>query len=136
MSEVAYKFKIKEIAESEIYSVLGVNKPLIKTKTGFKALKIRIMGFLTRKKYSEGKAYLRVEDGSGASITIETSVENQEYKEGGLLDIIGYIKSGGQIKMVDPELVIKVQDPNWLITRKLEILKRIQKMLKSRKVSK
>ncbi len=126
--------KIKEICEAKLSYVSGVKNPVLTTSTGFKALKVRVMGVVTNIAYNSRieTEVVRIEDGSGFSINLAYVPSIHEIGFGDLVDVIGLIKVIGNERFLLPELVIKVSDPNWFITRKLEIIHRLKKRAKKK----
>ena len=98
------------------------------TPWGKHVFRARILGTVVEKfvREDQGYAVLRLDDGT-ETITIrawkEGARELISFNPGDLIDVIGRVREfEGEVYLV-PELVLRVEDPNWELVRELEILR-------------
>jgi hypothetical protein len=93
---------------------------------------VKIFGTILGKNIyrTEGKVeygVLLVGDGSGSTIRIKTwgkSASNLDaFEQGELVDILGKVKHGKNEIFLAPEIIRRLDDPNWRIVRELEIIR-------------
>ncbi len=83
--------------------------------------------------HEEGDQNIRMEfeldDGSGvirAVIWNADPEEYQEFKEGHIVDIVGLIQYWSGFNYIRPEIIKKINDPNFVLLRDAEIIKKIK----------
>lgn len=127
MRLTAYKLKIEDLIEGR-YVRPGVGEPdYLLTPWGQRISRARVLGTVVEKFVREDQGYcsLCIDDGSG-TITLrawrERVPELSSFSLGDLVDAIGRAREyGGEIYLV-PEIIMRVEDPNWELLRELEIL--------------
>jgi len=88
---------------------------------------VRILATIVRKFINEDKSYgfLVLDDGT-ETIRAKAWREDVEliekYNEGDIVDVFGRIREFGEEIYIVPEIIIRVDDPNWEILRELEII--------------
>jgi RPA family protein len=92
---------------------------------------VKIFGTIVNKRIykSEGKVeygVLSLDDGSGSIIQIKAwgniTATVDRFEQGELVDVVGKLKQGKNEIYVVPEIIRKIDDPNWEIVRELEII--------------
>jgi hypothetical protein len=92
---------------------------------------VKIFGTIVNKRIyrSEGKVeygVLSLDDGSGSIIQIKAwgniIATVDRFEQGELVDVVGKLKKGNNEIYVVPEIIRKIDDPNWEIVRELEII--------------
>ena len=123
----AYKADIKSINNGMYVKQDGFTPNYVLSKTGVKLSRVRILATIVDKFVSENGQYssITIDDGTDTirakafkSLTIFEDVE-----KGNIIDIIGKIRLYNDEIYLVPEIVYKVEDPNMLLLRKLEIMK-------------
>ncbi|MDD5417919.1 MAG: OB-fold nucleic acid binding domain-containing protein [Candidatus Nanoarchaeia archaeon] len=122
---VAKKLDIKRIINSKVeqddknrFIMLGDEK----------ASRVRLMGTVVQKFVSQDNTYsfIVIDDGT-ETIRIrafeEQTKDIAKIKEGDIIETIGRIRDYNDETYIIPDFVKKVENPNYLITRKLELLK-------------
>lgn len=123
--EPARKLHISEILGGSIESLNDSGRFVLITKHGLKTSRVRVMGTVVDSFKSEISDYTNftLDDGTG-TIRVKTwksksAINN--IKVGDIIDVIGLVRfHRGEVYLV-PELVIKVEDPNWELVRELEL---------------
>lgn len=102
---------------------------------------VKIFGTILSKKIyrTEGKVeygVLLLDDGSGSAIQIKawgkgTAVFSQ-FELGDLIDVVGKVKHGKNEDFLVPDIIKRLDDPNWGIVRELEIIEDYLKRGKAR----
>ena len=126
---IAYKVWINDILNSKIYKEEDGDFSIsyIKVKD-IRISKINIMANIVEKFLSEDKnfASITLDDGSGA-IRVKTWKEDtmkvENFNVGDIVNIIGRPRTYNEESFIVPELIRKVDDPNFEVLRKLELLK-------------
>ncbi|MEM2047988.1 MAG: OB-fold nucleic acid binding domain-containing protein [Candidatus Jordarchaeales archaeon] len=123
--EPAYKLRISEVIEGSIERSDEQGKFILITKSGIRASRVRVMGTIVDVFRSELSDYMNftLDDGTG---TIRVKVwggktSTSDIKIGGVVDVVGLIRSYRDEVYLVPELVIRVEDPNWELVRELEL---------------
>lgn len=120
---VAYKMAIMDIVESDYkdgaiqFGNLQINR-------------VRVMGTVVSKFISDDKNYgFFVLDDGTETIRVR-AFDNinliEKVKVGDVADVVGRIRKYEDEIYVLPEIVVKIEDPNWIFLRKLELIR--QKM--------
>ena len=124
----AYKVKVEDLVKGQfVRPAEGTEPSHLVTPWGQQIFRARIMGTIVDKYISEDQSYaaLRIDDGT-ETVRLKTWRQDTQrvadINVGDLVDVVGRVREyGGEIYLV-PDLVIKVDDPNWEIVRELEIL--------------
>lgn len=105
----------------------GTQPSYLLTPWGEQVTRVRVMGTVVDKfiREDQGYATLRIDDGS-ETISLrawqETAKELDKFNLGEIIDVVGRVREfNGEIYLV-PELLIRVEDPNWELVRELEII--------------
>lgn len=124
----AKKVKIADIAAGEWVQQDGMEPSYVIAKTGERVSRARILATIVSKFMSE--------DGNFGSVTIDDGSDTMRAKcfkdmaplhkaeSGQLVDMIGKVREYNGEIYVMPEVVKQVSDPNLLLMRRLEIMKR------------
>ncbi|MEM1657720.1 MAG: OB-fold nucleic acid binding domain-containing protein [Candidatus Jordarchaeales archaeon] len=123
--EPARKLRISEVIGGSVENP-EPGKFVLTTKSGIKTGKVRVMGTVVDVFRSEIGNYVSftLDDGTG---TIRVKVWRgkdvaSNINIGDIVDVAGLVRVyKGEVYLV-PELIIKVEDPNWELVRELEIL--------------
>ncbi len=92
---------------------------------------VKIFGTVVSKRIyrSEGKVeygVLSVDDGSGSIIQIKAwgnvTATVDRFEQGELVDVVGKLKQGKNEVYIVPEIIRRLDDPNWEIVRELEVI--------------
>ncbi len=134
ISEPGHKVRIRELDEGN-FEEIAVNQVRYFRLPWGSVSKVRIMGIVIDSWENNDRTFARLEihDGTG-SIQIKAWEEdisritdpdtNKPYEVGSIVDIIGRIRSWRDTIYLYPILVNKVKDPNLILLRELEILRR------------
>ena len=105
------------------------------TPWGERVTRVRVMGTVVDKFVRDDQNYanLRIDDGT-ETVSVrawqDAVKELDLYKVGDTVDVIGRVREySGEIYLT-PELIIRVDDPNWELVRELEILTEKRRALK------
>jgi len=105
----------------------GTQPSYLLTPWGEQVTRVRVMGTVVEKFIREDQNYatLRIDDGS-ETISLrawqEGVKELDKFNVGDIIDVIGRVREfNGEIYLT-PELLIRVDDPNWELVRELEII--------------
>ena len=102
--------------------------------SGKSVASVRVMGVVVDTYVSDDMGHVRlvIEDGTG-SISVRAWDQDVEllidpasglpYSRGTVLDVIGRVREWRAEKYLVPQLVVKVEDPNWILVRALEIMR-------------
>ena len=102
--------------------------------------RVRILGIVTYSMISDDRRYgkIIVEDGT-STISLRVWEEDVDliidpdtgdpYDVGTILDIIAKVRAYRGEKYLYPSLIVKLEDPNWLIVNNLELMRRRLKLL-------
>ncbi|MDI6642560.1 MAG: OB-fold nucleic acid binding domain-containing protein [Candidatus Hodarchaeaceae archaeon] len=128
MRSTAYKLKIEDLVRGEyIRSPEGTEPSYLLTPWGQHVTRARVMGTVIDKfiREDQGYAALRIDDGS-ETISLrawrEGVPELDRFSVGDLVDVVGRVREfEGEIYLV-PELLLRVEDPNWELVRELDII--------------
>lgn len=105
---------------------------------------VKIFGTILSKKIyrTEGKVEygaLLVDDGSGSVIEVKawgnSTATLDRFEQGGLIDVIGKVKHGKDEIFIVPEIIKRLDDPNWGTVRELEIIEDYLRRSKARILS-
>jgi len=124
----AKKVRIADIAGGEWVQQDGMEPSFVVAKTGEKVSRARVLATIVSKFLSE--------DGNFGSVTIDDGTDTirakcfkdmaplEKAEIGQLVDLIGKVREYNGEIYVMPEVIRHVSDPNLLLLRKLEIMKR------------
>ena len=131
----AKKVRIVDLVNGEWVQQDGMEPSYVIAKTGERVSRARILATIVSKFLSD--------DGNFGSLTIDDETDTMRAKcfkdmsildgveTGQLVDIIGKVREyNGEIYLM-PEVIRQVEDPNFLLLRKLEIMKCIKDIEKS-----
>ncbi|RDD52955.1 MAG: hypothetical protein BA066_06945 [Candidatus Korarchaeota archaeon NZ13-K] len=131
----AQKVRIAELLSGEFEEVSVEGTRYFRLPWG-SVIKVRIMGLVVESSLKEDGSFatLDVHDGT-ASIQVKAWDEDvsllmdpdtgSPYERGSIVDVIGRVRSWKDSIYLSPTLVIKVRDPNAILLRELEILRRM-----------
>lgn len=127
MRPAAYKLKIEDLVRGQyVHSLEGAEPSHVLTPWGQRVTRARVMGTVVDKFVREDQSYatLRLDDGS-ETISIrawrEGVPELDLFDIGSVIDVMGKVREfDGEVYLV-PELILRVEDPNWELVRELEI---------------
>ena len=128
MLSTACKLKIEDLVRGQyIRSPEGAEPSYLLTPWGEHVSRARILGTVIEKfvREDQGYAVLHLDDGT-ETISIRAWKEGVSelvgFNLGDLIDVIGRVREfEGEVYLV-PELLLRVEDPNWELVRELEIL--------------
>ena len=128
MRSTASKVKLEDLVRGKFVRPAEGEISYLLTPWGEQITRARVMGTVVDKFLSEDQNYcaLRIDDGS-ETLRLkgwkEQARQLAEFKIGDLVDAVGRVREyGGEIYLV-PDVITKVEDPNWELVRELEILK-------------
>ncbi len=119
----AYKLWISQILSGGYISTEDKNYLYL---NGLQIFRVNIIGNITFLNSSEGYASALLDDGSGV-IRLKTWQQGTQLLSslnlGDLVIVIGRVKEYNGERYIAPDMVKKLDDPNWLLVRKLELLR-------------
>ena len=130
----AAKVWIREILEGRFEDVSVGTVRYFRLPTGGSVVSVRVMGVVVDSYMSSDAGHARVvlEDGTG-SISVRAWDQDVEmlvdpetgspYPRGTVLDVVGRVREWRGERYVVPQLTVRVEDPNWILVRTLEILR-------------
>ncbi len=128
----AVKIRIKDIVDGEFVRSTERWEPnYVVTSFNDRVSRVRILGSVVSKFVSDDKNYSTVtlDDGSD-TITVRTFEEERELLEGidlgDMVDVVGKVKDYQEERYITPESMWKLDDPNWELVRKLELLSTVK----------
>lgn len=128
----ARKVLIEDLQQGEYREATEEEPAHIITLWGEKASRVRILGTVVDKTLEERFCFLYLDDGTGV-ISLrawgEDTRELEKYEVGSLLDVIGRVKEFSGEIYLQPELVMRVEDPNLETLRLLELVRARKKLL-------
>lgn len=111
----------------------------IETSFGLQASRVRILGTVVRKWMPSANNETATERVPQASIIIDDCTETirikawaddikifEEVEVGDLVDLIGHVREYEKEIYLTPEIIKKIEDPNWELVRELEIIEFIK----------
>ncbi len=132
--QTAKKVRIWDIMNGEFVRKEGFEPSFVKTPLGEEVSRARILGTIVSK--------FTAEDGNYASLTVDDGTDTirlkvfktvkplDSFEIGDVVDVVGKIREyEGEIYII-PEFVRKVQDPNFELLRRLEIVYKVMGMKK------
>lgn len=134
MRSTAYKVRIEDLVNGE-YVSSGEGEPnYLVTPWNQQVLRVNLIATVIDKFIREDASYatLHIDDGTAtirAKAWEEGAERMNEFNVGDLVKVIGKVREyEGEIHLV-PEVIRKVEDPNWELVRELEILSTRKKLL-------
>jgi RPA family protein len=128
MRSVAYKVKIEDLVNGKYVRSSEAEPSYLLTPWGQRILRARTIATIIDKFVSEDQNYatLRIDDGS-ETIRLKAWREDvrtlADFKVGDLVDVIGRVREYEGEVYLAPEVIVRVEDPNWELVRELEILR-------------
>ncbi len=136
--QTAKMVTVRELVSGEWVKNEGMNPSFAVTGTGERVARARILGTIVSKFVSD--------DGNFGSITLDDGTDTirakmfkelkpiEDAKIGELIDFIGKVREyNGEIYVI-PESMKKVEDPNLITLRKLELLRKRKEMEKAKEL--
>ena len=130
----AAKVRIADILGGRFEEVSVGPVRYFRLPSGKSVAAVRVMGVVVDAYVSDDMGHVRlvIEDGTG-SISVRAWDQDVEllmdptsgmpYSRGTVLDVIGRVREWRAEKYLVPQLVVKVENPNWILVRALEILR-------------
>jgi len=120
----AVKIAIKDLINGE-FAGEG-NKALLKTKSGDEVSKVRVLGTVVEKFIAPDSKFgtLTIDDATETILLKffkEDVLKFQKFEVGDVLDALGFVRLYEGEIYVSPEIIQKIDDPNWELLRKLEL---------------
>jgi RPA family protein len=124
--QVAKKVQIKTINLGDFVKQEGFNPSYVDIE-GFRISRVRVLATVIDKFVSE--------DGNYATLTLDDTTDTirckvfrdleiiENIEKGDLIDVIGKIKEYNEERYIQPEIIVKIDDSNFEVLRKLEIEK-------------
>ncbi len=123
----AKKAEIYEIVTGKFFQRPGFEGNYILTNLGRKLSRIRIMALVVDKFISEdGKYGVLTLDDSSETIRCKLFADIEMFEPiivGNMVDVIGKVREYNGEKYILPELIKKIENPNWETLRMLELAK-------------
>ena len=123
---VAHKVWIKDLTEGKWEKEPERESPYLKTKDGRKIVRCRILGTIITKFLSEdgNYAFFAVDDGSDVirlKMFRDEVKKFENFNKGDVVDVIGRVREYEGETYISPEIIVKVQNPNYEFLRKIEL---------------
>jgi hypothetical protein len=125
---VAYKVAVEDITKGKYSRSDARWEPAhVLTPLGERVSRVRVMGVVVSRFVNEDRKYasITLDDGSdtiGAKAFREDVELLMDVKPGEIVDVVGKVKEYGGEKYINVESVWHVDDPNWELVRRLELL--------------
>jgi len=124
----AVKIRINEIHDGEFIRSQEQYEPnYLVTPSNEKIGRVRILGSVVSKFENDDKNYsnITIDDGND-TITVRAFKDDGELLEdidlGDIIDVMGKVKEYQEERYISPESIWKLDNPNWELVRKLELL--------------
>ncbi len=124
----ATKIGIKDIADGEFVRSTERWEPnYLVTSFNPKVSRVRVLATVVSTFVSEDKNFstITLDDGSD-TITVRGFEEDREILDGvnlgDIVDVVGKVKEYQEERYITPESIWKIDDPNWELVRRLELL--------------
>jgi len=131
----AIKTEIKPIVEGKYVRGEGFESNYVITPLGLRISRARILATVMTKFVNEDKTYgfLVLDDGKTIRAKVFKNIKLiDSIKEGDLVDVIGKLREYDGELYIMPEVVKKIENPNFLILRKAELLEQKEELKKIR----
>ena len=129
MHSTVFKLKIEDLVRGQyVHPPESTEPSYLLSPWGERVSRARVLGTVVEKfvREDQGYAVLRLDDGT-ETISIRAWGEGVlglvDHNPGDLIDIVGRVREfEGEVYLV-PELIFRVENPNWELVRELEILR-------------
>jgi RPA family protein len=123
--QVAYKVSVNSILNGQYIKEEGWNPNHIKLDDGRDISRVNLIGVVVDKPVEENTTQqnVMIDDGS-ANISLKLFEDNNLFTDinvGDSVLIIGRPREFGDERYIVPEIIKKIEDPNWIKLRKLEL---------------
>ncbi len=124
----AAKISIKAISDGRFVRSTDRWEPnCLITPWGDKISRVRVLATVVAKFVSEDKNYSTITlDDASDTISVRAFKEEREMldaiKPGDMVDVVGKIKEYQEERYITPESIWRLDDPNWELVRRLELL--------------
>lgn len=134
MRSVALKVKIEDLVKGKFVRQSDVEPSHLLSPWGQHILRARAIATVIEKFISQDQNYgvLRVDDGS-ETIRLKAWGEDvktlADFKVGDLVDVIGRVREyEGEVYLL-PEVIARIEDPNWELVREMEVLRERRRLM-------
>jgi RPA family protein len=136
--QTAKKVRISDIMNGKWVKKEGMEPSYVTTPHGENVSRARILGTVVAK--------FKSEDGNFGSATIDDGTDTMRIKAfkdlkplepaefGALVDIVGKVREYNDEIYIMPEIIRKIDDPNWELLRKLEIIVKLRGLEKAKQL--
>lgn len=125
--QTAYKVWISDLVNNPFIKQEGEWEPNFVEIKNKKVSRVNIIATIVSSTESKGYLSLTIDDGSGYSIMLKTWKEDTKllegFKPGDIINVVGRIREYNDQKYITPEIIKKLDNPNWELLRKSELLK-------------
>ncbi|RLJ02870.1 MAG: hypothetical protein DRP11_02435 [Candidatus Aenigmatarchaeota archaeon] len=128
----AVKVPIKSIVTGRYFQQEGFESNYLITPQGQKVSRVRVMATVMTKFISDDGNYgfLVLDDGT-ETIRAKAFQNTKIFSDidvGDIVDLFGKVRVYADEVYITPEIIRKINDPNWLILRNLEIIKELKRI--------
>jgi RPA family protein len=134
MRSVALKVKIEDLVKGKYVRQSDVEPSHLLSPWGQHILRARAIATVIEKFISQDQNYgvLRVDDGS-ETIRLKAWGQDvktlEDFKVGDLIDVIGRVREyEGEVYLL-PEVIARIDDPNWELVREMDVLRARRQLL-------
>ncbi|GCC10931.1 hypothetical protein IPdc08_00972 [archaeon] len=125
--KTATKVRIKDLVEGEFIKTEGDMEPnYVVTSLSEMVSRVRVMGVVVSKFISEDDKYVIVTLDDSSEITSARSFIDTDILKGievgETIDVVGKVKEYQEQIYILPEVVYIIEDPNWELVRRLELV--------------
>ncbi len=125
--KTATKVRIKDLVEGEFIKTEGNMEPnYVVTSLSEMVSRVRVMGVVVSKFISEDDKYVIVTVDDSSEITSARSFIDTDILKGievgETIDVVGKVKEYQEQIYILPEVVYIIEDPNWELVRRLELV--------------
>ena len=125
--KTATKVRIKDLVEGEFIKTEGNMEPnYVVTSLSEMVSRVRVMGVVVSKFISEDDKYVIVTLDDSSEITSARSFIDTDILKGievgETIDVVGKVKEYQEQIYILPEVVYIIEDPNWELVRRLELV--------------
>lgn len=125
--KTANKVRIKDLVEGEFIKTEGNMEPnYVVTSLSEMVSRVRVMGVVVSKFISEDDKYVIVTLDDSSEITSARSFIDTDILKGievgETIDVVGKVKEYQEQIYILPEVVYIIEDPNWELVRRLELV--------------
>lgn len=130
LRQTAKKVRILDLMNGTWVKKEGMEPSFVTTPYGEDVARARILGTVAAKFISEDKNFgsLTLDDGSDTirAKCFKELALLEKAEIGDLVDLIGKTREYNEEIYLIPDIILKVQDPNWELLRKLELIKKLR----------